>query len=169
MHVPSIDLSSVVNGDTNLPLGDEPTVPKRRMSIRRKSSKQAIPKASSARGVSPAPPTPSKVATSSSSGTFSNTTNPEVVHPSSPTRSTVPTSRAAVADPVEDEFDAWEFGGAGSEMIVRFEISVVKVSRACIHMTLLTIRRFLGYPYMASNSAASEAMGGSIKCLRRRS
>lgn len=113
VHVPSIDLASVmVNGDeastslTNVTNGQS----KRKPSIRRKPSKTTL----ATRGASPLR---NRADGASSSGTVSNG---ETQPPATPSKNGVR----------EDE-DAWAFaaaGGAGSRLIVRFEISVVKVS-----------------------------------------
>lgn len=74
------------------------------------------------RGTSPAP---HRVLTGNSSGTVSGG---EVAHLSVPSGK----NRHHVGTVEEDEVDAWalaQSGGAGSSLIVRFEIFVVKVSR----------------------------------------
>ncbi|ORX34603.1 hypothetical protein BD324DRAFT_636597 [Kockovaella imperatae] len=120
VHVPSIDLASVVNGDeASTSLSTAPTAgengPKRRKSIKRKTSKSHF----DSRGASPMPEQ------ANSSGTASN-------GELNGTAPVTPTKRA----PVAEDGDAWavaQSGGAGSALIVRFEIFVVKVPWLPLH------------------------------------
>ncbi|WVQ76485.1 hypothetical protein IAR50_006153 [Cryptococcus sp. DSM 104548] len=141
VHVPSIDLASVVNGDeastslSNVPSGAG-TGTKRKPSLRKKASKGQLNGGTSSttnsRGNSPAP---HRVITGSSSGTVSGTlSGGEGTHLSAPSgtgrRHTVNSGRD------EDEVDAWALaqgGSAGSSLIVRFEIFVVKVPVLPLH------------------------------------
>ncbi|WWD22296.1 hypothetical protein CI109_106787 [Kwoniella shandongensis] len=146
VHVPSIDLASVVNGDeasTSLSSVAPPPPPnstKRKPSLRRKSSKAAINGGGangsaitgpSSRGPSPGP---GRAMQGNSSGTVSGG-ELATQTPVTPARGRV--LGAAGAGPgEEDEVDAWAFaqaGGAGSNLIVRFEIFVVKVPVLPLH------------------------------------
>ncbi|OXB34270.1 hypothetical protein LQV05_006697 [Cryptococcus neoformans] len=134
VHVPSIDLASVVNGDeastslSNVP--SHASGARRKQSLRRKGSEANMNGASSSgagsRGTSPAP---HRVLTGNSSGTVSGG---EVAHLSVPSGK----NRHHVGTVEEDEVDAWalaQSGGAGSSLIVRFEIFVVKVPVLPLH------------------------------------
>ncbi|ODN96944.1 hypothetical protein I350_07919 [Cryptococcus amylolentus CBS 6273] len=144
VHVPSIDLASVVNGDeASTSLSNVPSEvggvggARRKPSLRKKASKGQLNGGASStansRGNSPAP---HRVVTGSSSGTVSATpSGGEGTHLSAPTgggrRHTV---NSGGGD--EDEVDAWALaqgGGAGSSLIVRFEIFVVKVPVLPLH------------------------------------
>lgn len=125
VHVPSIDLNSIVHGDeatTSLPSSNS-TPGKQNQSLREKTSKPIMSTnwngsangsgsggANGSRGPSPM---------RGSSGTVSNgDTTPGPVTPRMMTRGD------------DDEMDGWALaqgGGAGSSLIVRFEISVIKV------------------------------------------
>ncbi|WWC57895.1 uncharacterized protein I303_100430 [Kwoniella dejecticola CBS 10117] len=134
VHIPSIDLNSVVNGDeanTSLHSVNQPAATtKRKPSLRRKSSKPNI-NGTNSRNTSPAP---QKVLGTGSSGTFSMGDTP-----STPGKRSTPgqgQGSAGAAQPEDDELDAWaiaQSGGAGSSLIVRFEIFVVKVSWMPLH------------------------------------
>ncbi|WVO14909.1 hypothetical protein L204_102549 [Cryptococcus depauperatus] len=131
VHVPSIDLASVVNGDeASTSLSNVPSPRSRRKpSLRWKSSKQAMNGSSAgSRGPSPAP---HRVVTGDSSGTVSGGENNHLAAP----MSTGVGKRGTVVGE-EDEVDAWAFaqsGGVGSSLIVRFEIFVVKVPVLPLH------------------------------------
>lgn len=154
VHVPSIDLASVmVNGDEASTSLSNVSNPKRKSSIRRKPSKQALSVSPNGNGNGngngigigngngQSPSTAQDEA--SSSGTFSN---PEVI--ATPVTPSKPV--------VRDDEDAWAIaaaGGAGSRLIVRFEISVVKVCP--VLYTFLSgisancgMIRYLGYHFM---------------------
>jgi serine/threonine protein kinase len=149
VYVPSIDLASVVNGEeattslgelnspagisggatggiTNAPLSS-PSGAKRRVSIKKKPSRSNLAAGSNgagtgSRGTSPAP------RGGGSSGTFSGG--------DAPTTPRKDRGEGRDTREGEDDVDAWALsvgGGAGTKMIVRFEIMVVKVSR-CGHM-----------------------------------
>jgi serine/threonine protein kinase len=129
VHVPSIDLASVVNGEeATTSLGQlsqpapvmngnqaGPSGPKRRVSLRRKNSRSNLAATPTngvgSRGTSPVP-------MAGSSGTFSVGEMP-----------TTPRKERHEAREGEDDMDAWALSasGAGGRMIVRFEIMVVKV------------------------------------------
>ncbi|OCF41735.1 CAMK/CAMKL/KIN1 protein kinase [Kwoniella heveanensis CBS 569] len=138
VHLPSIDLNSVVNGDeasTSLssvahPSASASGIGRRKPSLRRKSSKAAINGSTAgSRGPSPAP---ARAAQAGSSGTFSvGETASAPGAPPTPGR-----GRGMAGAGEEDELDAWalaQAGGAGSSLIVRFEIFVVKVSWMPLH------------------------------------
>ncbi|WRT63438.1 uncharacterized protein IL334_000343 [Kwoniella shivajii] len=134
VHIPSIDLNSVLHGDeANTSLHSVNTT-KRKPSLRRKSSKQNVNGNNSnnnpSRNVSPSP---ARALQTGSSGTFSVGDSTGINNtPSTPGKRNV----QAGAGPDEDEVDAWaiaQSGGAGSNLIVRFEIFVVKVSWMPLH------------------------------------
>ncbi|KAK6904883.1 hypothetical protein I203_105702 [Kwoniella mangroviensis CBS 8507] len=129
VHIPSIDLNSVVNGDeanTSLhSVNQQPAQTRRKPSLRRKSSKQNM---NGSRTTSPAP---NKALQAGSSGTFSMG---EPHTPSTPGKRSTPGGPHVPQE--EDELDAWalaQSGAAGSNLIVRFEIFVVKVSWMPLH------------------------------------
>jgi hypothetical protein len=123
LHVPSIDLNSVVNGDEasmSLPSTAGPSgigSTKRKGSLRRKSSKTVLTGGGSgSRG-----PSPLRQNQGSSSGTVSAS---EAPGPTPPRR-----GKRGSGEGEEDDVD-WAFGTsgrAGSSLVVRFEIYVVKV------------------------------------------
>lgn len=152
MHIPSIDLSSVVNGDeatTSLPTGRQPS----RSSISGLQSQPIVTKRPSIPGMESSTsrgPSPVRHTQGGSSGTFSNAELNGNGHgngngnghsngnPSSNGATATPTK----GKPEDDDVDAWalaQSGGAGSKLIVRFEIYVVKVSsvRYCGFISLL--------------------------------
>lgn len=112
VHVPSIDLNSVVNGDQASTSLASVAQPKRKPSLRRKGSKQNI-----SRGASPMRQTPGY---ESSSGTFSAS---GVNHGSEPAAQPITPRKLD-----EEDGDWLPPSAAGSSLIVRFEIYVVKVS-----------------------------------------
>jgi len=178
VHVPSIDLSSVVNGDeATTSLAQPPTPSQRNESIRRTGS-DAKPvltngngngngngSGSGSRGPSPL---------RGSSGTVSNGDAPAAVP--------VPPKTRSGTGGEDDDVDAWALaqgGGFGSSLIVRFEISVVKVSRASLAESAIQdspsrawlIRdwdRSRGYPCMESSLDASVVTDGNTRCWQRR-
>lgn len=117
VHVPSIDLNSVVNGDeASTSLASVPAFQgtKRKPSLRRKGSKNNVP----SRGASPMRQTPGY---GSSSGTFS----------ASGVNNGLEANAAPPATPrkLDEEDGDWlPPSAAGSSLVVRFEIYVVKVS-----------------------------------------
>ncbi|ORY31949.1 hypothetical protein BCR39DRAFT_524745 [Naematelia encephala] len=123
VHVPSIDLASVVHGDEASTSLTRVAPPRRMPSLRRKGSKQAIGSANGSRGPSPLRQREQE----GSSGTFSV---PE--EKATPVKQRPP--QAAAGE--EDELDAWalaQSGGAGGRMCVRFEVGVVKVPWLPLH------------------------------------
>ena len=114
VHVPSIDLASVVNGDeatTNLPTPSK--------SVRRKNSKPAMNDVNGNGNGSRGP------SMRGSSGSVSNGDTPGLVTP----------KVRGGSGAEDDDVDAWALaqgGGFGSSLIVRFEISVLKVSSRLI-------------------------------------
>ncbi|WVR03365.1 hypothetical protein IAU60_000356 [Kwoniella sp. DSM 27419] len=132
VHLPSIDLNSVLNGDeASMSLSNvaQPGATKRKPSLRRKGSKPTVNGgAAGSRGTSPAP---ARAAQASSSGTFSVGESLPSAAPPTPGR-----QKGVQATGEDDEMDAWalaQAGGAGSSLIVRFEIFVVKVSWMPLH------------------------------------
>jgi serine/threonine protein kinase len=139
VHIPSIDLSSVVNGDeatTSLPTGRQPS----RSSISglqsQPTKRPSIPgmESSTSRG-----PSPVRHTQGGSSGTFSNAelngnghgNGNGNSHSNGNANSNGATATPTKGKPEDDDVDAWalaQSGGAGSKLIVRFEIYVVKVS-----------------------------------------
>ena len=113
VHVPSIDLNSVVNGDeANTSLASVGGQNKRKPSLRRKSSKANV---SSTPGTIPdRGASPMRQMYGGSSGTFSANNGEGGTAPVTPRR--------------EEEDDWLPPNSAGSSLIVRFEIYVVKVS-----------------------------------------
>ncbi|WWC85589.1 uncharacterized protein L201_000453 [Kwoniella dendrophila CBS 6074] len=152
VHIPSIDLNSVlVHGDeanTSLhSINTSQTNTKRKPSLKRKSSKPNLANQNNGSTVTTNGST--KLQQSGSSGTFSNQGNElpqqqqqqQQPHtPSStPGRKSLPPNSAntnTMMNTEDDELDAWaiaQSGGAGSNLIVRFEIFVVKVSWMPLH------------------------------------
>jgi hypothetical protein len=155
VHVPSIVLGSVQADEAMLDLpsttGTGLAASKgtmRRPSVRRKKSKQQLGDEGISRGNSPAPvTTPSQTPTVSGESRFRSGGSSGTVSASD--QSATPlngqmanlgigaSEKQAARSPVvvEDDVDAWALaagGGVGGKMIVRFEISVVKVCPVCL-------------------------------------
>ncbi|WVQ80301.1 hypothetical protein IAT38_002406 [Cryptococcus sp. DSM 104549] len=137
VHVPSIDLASVVNGDeastslSNVP--SQSSGMRRKPSLKKKNSRTGLNGAGStgAPGSRGASPTPQRAFQGSSSGTVSG----GEAAMSAPLGKARPAVGGTTAGD-EDEVDAWALaqgGGAGSSLIVRFEIFVVKVPVLPLH------------------------------------
>ena len=160
VHVPSIDLSSVVHGDqatTSLPSSGS-----RKESLNHKPSNPVVgsrPDSTSSRD---------RDVQDSSSGTVSNGNG------SGSGETTAPLTPAKQRSGEEDDVDGWALaqgGGAGSSLIVRFEIYVVKVG--CLYdggvkllIAVLSLR-CRGYRCMGSSSGGWEGTDGSIRCWPR--
>lgn len=159
IHVPSIDLKSVVHGDEarsqlHVPVGQmsiESSPSKNKLSLRNAGA-AASTTTTSRGGDSPSPADRG----GSSSGTVGMLDSASVGPPAKPGRVDL------------DDADAWgaQFG-ASSTLCVRFEVFVVKVS-SHRSSSILTIRS-PGSLYMASSSGASAATAGSTSNWPRRS
>ena len=179
VHVPSIDLTSVVHGDeatTSLPSQSSTTpgtVMKRGQTPARKTSKPFVGTDATPGYRGPSPLRPQ----ASSSGTVSN--GGDIGHgtPSSASGTAAPPATPSKTRQVqeEDDVDAWALsqgGGAGSRLIVRFEIYVVKVSEAstgygqcCADGWIVRCRgcRCMGY-----STGGYRETDGSTRCWQRR-
>lgn len=64
----------------------------------------------------------------------------------------------------EEDFDAWAYsgsGGAGSALLVKFEISIVKVGLArCLTTTCMLIHKLWQVPWLGLNGVQFRRMGG---------